>query len=210
LSTLIEPAVAEDAEAILALQKLACQTEAALYGNDIPPLRQTLGELRNDIATGMVLKLIEDGRVIGSVRATIVGRLIVYPAAQRRGFGSMLMAAIEERCTTCRRFELLTGEVGKPTRLKQTRQPHRTTPTYTCAQSRSIMPIGTLSPSSTVSALRLLAQGAQSRLLAASRSRRMGSRASPAAPLMGSQRVEVFPKMVARVAARGAKNRGGP
>jgi GNAT superfamily N-acetyltransferase len=116
LSTLIEPAVVEDAEAILALQKLAYQTEAALYGDDIPPLRQTLGELRDDIATGMVLKLIEDGHVIGSVRATIVGdtghigRLIVHPKAQRRGFGSMLMAAIEERCTTCRRFELFTGD----------------------------------------------------------------------------------------------------
>lgn len=114
--TSIETAVSEDAEAILALQKLAYQTEAALYGSEIPPLRQTLDELCDDIATGLVLKLIEDACVMGSVRATIIGdtahigRLIVHPEAQRRGFGSMLMAAIEERCSTCRRFELFTGD----------------------------------------------------------------------------------------------------
>jgi hypothetical protein len=34
--TLIETAVAEDAKAILTLQKLVYQTEAALYGDDIP------------------------------------------------------------------------------------------------------------------------------------------------------------------------------
>ena len=114
--TSIETATSADADAILALQKLAYQTEAAIYGNEIPPLRQTLDELCDDITTGLVLKLIEDERIMGSVRATIrgdtahIGRLIVHPEAQGRGFGSMLMAAVEERCSTCRRFELFTGD----------------------------------------------------------------------------------------------------
>jgi hypothetical protein len=43
----IEPATIQDADAILALQKLAYQSEAAIYADyTIPPLTQTLEELK--------------------------------------------------------------------------------------------------------------------------------------------------------------------
>lgn len=53
----IENATSADAEALLALQKRAYQSEAELYGDwKIPPLTQSLAELRQDIETMTVLK----------------------------------------------------------------------------------------------------------------------------------------------------------
>ena len=115
-----EPIIASaeraDAAELLALQQLAYQSEALLYGDDIPPLRQTLAELGRDFADGPILKAVEDGHIIGSVRARRrgdaceIGRLIVHPACQRRGLGSRLMAAIENACADAARFELFTGD----------------------------------------------------------------------------------------------------
>jgi hypothetical protein len=75
-----------DAPEILDLQKLAYQSEAAIYGDwSIPPLTQTLEELETEFEHMTFLKECDSGRLIGSVRASIhnetciIGRLIVHP-----------------------------------------------------------------------------------------------------------------------------------
>jgi predicted N-acetyltransferase YhbS len=113
---LIQPAQPQDASEILALQKLAYQSEAAIYGEfQIPPLTQTLDEMRADLADQICLKATMDGRIVGSVRAHLregtchVGRLIVHPSVQNQGIGTRLMAKIESALPRAARFELFTG-----------------------------------------------------------------------------------------------------
>ncbi|MBP0971379.1 MAG: GNAT family N-acetyltransferase [Oscillospiraceae bacterium] len=104
-----------DLPEILQLQYLAYQSEAALYGSkEIPPLKQTLAELTAEFESGVILKMIADGKIIGSVRAkeqdgtVFIGKLMVHPAYQRRGYGSALLAAVEG-CFPGKRYELFTG-----------------------------------------------------------------------------------------------------
>jgi len=105
-----------DAEAILALQMIAYEREARRYDDwTIPPLVETLDSVRQQIAEHVVLKAIVDGRLAGSVRGVVtdgvceVCRLSVDPALQRRGIGSALLAAIEQRFPGIEAFELFTG-----------------------------------------------------------------------------------------------------
>lgn len=112
----IEQATLSDAEAILALQKLAYRSEAEIYDDfEIPPLRQTLAEMQQDVVRQLVLKATLGERIVGSVRAhehegaCQIGRLIVDPACQGCGIGRRLMAAIEERFRGVQRYELFTG-----------------------------------------------------------------------------------------------------
>jgi ribosomal protein S18 acetylase RimI-like enzyme len=112
----IEPANVQDAEEILELQKLAYQSEAALYNDyTIPPLTQTLEEIRIDFEDQLFLKASLPGRIVGSVRGWMqqrtctIGRLIVDPVHQRRGIGTSLMDEIEKRFPEAERFELFTG-----------------------------------------------------------------------------------------------------
>ena len=98
----IEPAYVRDAEEILELQKLAYRSEAAIYDDyAIPPLTQTLEEMRADFNGNLFLKASDEGTIIGSVRGHLnqgtcfIGRLIVHPAHQGRGLGTSLMNAID-------------------------------------------------------------------------------------------------------------------
>src|SRR5688500_14258748 len=91
----------DDAEAILALQKLAYEREARRYDDwTIPPLVETIDSVRQQIAQHVVLKAVVDGRLAGSVRGVVtdgvceVCRLSVEPGLQRRGIGSALLQAI--------------------------------------------------------------------------------------------------------------------
>lgn len=118
----LSAASAEDAEEILALQKLAYESEARFYDDwSIPPLTQTLEGMREDLVTKLVLKASVDDRVVGSVRARLVdgvcqvGRLIVHPDFQRQGIGSRLLSAIEERFPEADKLELFTGSESEAT-----------------------------------------------------------------------------------------------
>ena len=117
LNVIIERAAFEDAEEILDLQKLAYQSEAEIYDDHtIPPLTQTLGEIRNDFQRQIFLKASTGGKIIGSVRAFLkeetcfIGRLIVHPDFQNQGIGIKLMNEVEREFIQARRFELFTGQ----------------------------------------------------------------------------------------------------
>ena len=113
----ITKAVDADAEDILAIQKTAYLIEAERYNDfNLPPLRQTLEELRTDIGAQTVLKAADSGgAIIGSVRGRadggtcFVARLSVRPDRQNRGIATALMLELEKHFPQCSRFELFTG-----------------------------------------------------------------------------------------------------
>jgi ribosomal protein S18 acetylase RimI-like enzyme len=113
-------AVLADAPAILALQRLAYQSEARLYNDwNIPPLTQTLEQLQEEFRASTVLKAVVGAALLGSVRARIadgtvhIGRLVVEPAAQRQGIGSALLRAVESVFPSAKRYELFTGSLSE-------------------------------------------------------------------------------------------------
>lgn len=115
----IVPADTGDAGSILALQKVAYQSEAQLYRDwSIPPLTQTLPALVEEFSAAIVLKAMCGDMIVGSVRATIaagvchIGRLIVHPDFQRKGIGTRLLSAIEAQFPAAAKYELFTGSLS--------------------------------------------------------------------------------------------------
>jgi GNAT superfamily N-acetyltransferase len=115
----IQAACLADAAEILALQKVAYLSEAAIYDDySIPPLHQTLPEMIRDMEAHCYLKAELAGRIAGSVRGRLeggtcyVGRLIVAPEVQNRGIGTQLLKALEACFPGAERFELFTGEAS--------------------------------------------------------------------------------------------------
>ena len=105
-----------DAHEILALQKVAYQSEALLYDDwSIPPLTQTESQIEAEFESKVFLKATSNDRIVGSVRASldrdtcIVGRLLVHPDFQRNGIGTRLLLEIEAFFSSADRFELFTG-----------------------------------------------------------------------------------------------------
>ncbi len=105
-----------DAEEILALQKLAFRSEAEYYNDfTLPPMLQSLEDMREDFTRQIVVKAVQDGRIIGSARGYVkdgtghVNRVIVHPDMQGRGIGALVMNAMEARLSGAVRFELFTG-----------------------------------------------------------------------------------------------------
>ena len=112
---LIVKAERRDLPAILALQRIAYQSEAALLNNyEIPPLTQTLEDVSEEFEKGVFLKGVLDGKIIGSVRASsdghtcYVGKLVVSPEHQRKGYGTQLLSEIE-KIWPHSRYELFTS-----------------------------------------------------------------------------------------------------
>jgi len=113
---IIKHAGVEDAAEILELQQLAYLTEARIYNDyTIAPLVQTAEEIEADFRSQVFLKALEDGAIVGSVRARMdhdtcmIGKLIVHPDRQNRGIGTKLMNDIEGCFNQAGRFELFTG-----------------------------------------------------------------------------------------------------
>ncbi len=114
-NVVILKAARSDLQEILNLQYLAYQSEAALFGTqDIPPLKQTLSEVVDEFNSGIILKMVADDIIIGSVRAmekngtVYIGKLMVHPNYQCKGLGSKLLAEIES-CYPDQRYELFTS-----------------------------------------------------------------------------------------------------
>jgi N-acetylglutamate synthase-like GNAT family acetyltransferase len=105
-----------DLDRILTIQREAYLSEAALYDDfAIPPLVQTLDDLRAEFRRKVILKAMVEQQILGSVRVALsqdvclLGRLIVTPAAQGRGIGSALLSAGEVVFSGARSVELFTG-----------------------------------------------------------------------------------------------------
>jgi ribosomal protein S18 acetylase RimI-like enzyme len=112
----IKQASYDDLETILMLQKQCFFPQAELYNMyDIAPMKQTLDEVKSDYSSHIFLKMVEDSKIIGSVRACrngniiYVSRLIIDPDYQNLGFGQKLMNCIEEYYPDAAGFELMTG-----------------------------------------------------------------------------------------------------
>lgn len=110
----------EDLSEILQLQKLCYFFEAKIYDlYNIPPLTQTLEEIKRDFSRQLFLKAIINNRIIGSVRAyhenetCHIGRLFVHPDYQNQGIGTKLMNEIETIFKDAKRFELITGHKSR-------------------------------------------------------------------------------------------------
>lgn len=113
----IETAVISDMEEILALQKLSYISEAEICNDfTIPPLLQSIDDIKNEYASKTFLKAVDSGKIIGSVRANVhddtcyIGKLIVHPDHQNKGIGRALMNSIESHFQGCNRYELFTGQ----------------------------------------------------------------------------------------------------
>ena len=107
----------DDAREILPLQKVAYQSEAALYDDySLPPLVQSLEEIHAQFRDHLFLKAVENRIIIESVRAMMkdgvchIGRLIVHPNYQNQGIGTALMHAIEAQFPDAVCYELFTGD----------------------------------------------------------------------------------------------------
>lgn len=113
----IELADEEDLAEILHIQKLAYASEAALYKENIPPMTETMDDMREDFKKYKYLKAELDGVVIGAVRGKVqdgtcyIGRLIVHPDYQKHGIGTSLIRKIESVLPESR-YELFTGHLS--------------------------------------------------------------------------------------------------
>ena len=99
----IQPVTDEEAGELLTLRRAAFVSEAQVYGDpNIPPLTQTLDELRADlVADGVVTLGARAGhRLVGSIRVQLddkratLGRLAVAPDLQGQGIGTQLLFAV--------------------------------------------------------------------------------------------------------------------
>lgn len=99
----IRPVDDADAGELLTLRRAAFVTEAQQYDDpNIPPLTQTLSELRADLAADGVVTLgaWSGHRLVGSIRVVLegrkatLGRFAVAPDQQGHGIGTRLLLAI--------------------------------------------------------------------------------------------------------------------
>jgi tRNA (guanine37-N1)-methyltransferase len=99
----LRSATPRDAGELWTLQRAAYLVEGARYDTfAIPPLTETLDELRATLLEGTVLVAERAGRLVGSVRGEVrdegvwyIGRLMVAPDLQGQGLGTTLMDRIE-------------------------------------------------------------------------------------------------------------------
>ena len=99
----VQPATAGDAGELLTLQR-ACwvQEEQANPGVEIPPLHESIDDVRHWLTTWVTFVVRIDGRLVGAVRGRRegdtwdVGRIMVAPDLQGRGLGRFLLEHVEQ------------------------------------------------------------------------------------------------------------------
>ena len=116
----IQVAHIDDYQDILSIQKKAFVREAELYQNySIQPLTQSYEELKLECASKIVLKIVIENQIVGSIRAQQtdlichLSKLIVLPEYQRRGIGKMLLLEIEKYFPNAIKFALETGALSE-------------------------------------------------------------------------------------------------
>ena len=112
----IKLADSNDLMQILEVQKKAFVQEAELYQKcTIAPMTQTYEEIVDECKSKTVLKLVLNGKIIGSVRAKLennlchVNKLVVLPEYQGLGYGKKLLLKIEKYFPKAAKFALETG-----------------------------------------------------------------------------------------------------
>lgn len=118
----IRPITVDDAGEVLTLQRAAFVQEALIYDAvDMPPLTQTLDEVRAELEDNLGCVALDGERMVGCVRARVdgdlllIGRIAIAPDQQGAGLGTALLSAVEERgreagATTA---ELFTGSLSE-------------------------------------------------------------------------------------------------
>ena len=115
----LSPISPDDAGEVLTVQRAAFVSEAQIYGTaDMPPLTQTLEQLRAELAdaNGWVARL--DGRLVGAIRVRetpellLVGRIAIAPDVQGSGVGRALLEAAEQ-ASDAPESELFTGSLSE-------------------------------------------------------------------------------------------------
>jgi ribosomal protein S18 acetylase RimI-like enzyme len=110
----------ENAGEVLTVQRAAFVAEARLYGTaEIPPLVETLDQLRHELATTVTMGAWRGSRLVGAARLTLDGpigwisRVAVAPDQQGQGIGSGLLATLEAAAPPqVRRFQLAAGHAS--------------------------------------------------------------------------------------------------
>ena len=108
-----------DAGEILTIQRAAFVSEALIYGNpDMPPLVQTLEEVRAEIEDGEGFVARVGARLVGVIRyrethdLLLIGRIAIAPDLQGAGIGQALLSAAERR-SRAPEAELFTGSLSE-------------------------------------------------------------------------------------------------
>ncbi|WP_460796572.1 GNAT family N-acetyltransferase [Microbacterium sp. GXF0217] len=108
-----------DAGEVLTIQRAAFVSEALIYGTaDMPPLTQTLEELRAELtdADGWVARI--GPRLVGAIRTRetsdllLIGRIAIAPDLQGEGIGRTLLEAAESS-SSAPQAELFTGSLSE-------------------------------------------------------------------------------------------------
>lgn len=104
---------------MLTIQRAAFVSEAQIYGSaDMPPLTQTLDEMRAELAAGAGFVARIAGRLVGAIRyreseeLLLIGRIAIAPDMQGEGIGRALLDAAE-RATSAPEAELFTGSLSE-------------------------------------------------------------------------------------------------
>lgn len=118
----IRPISIDDAGEVLTLQRAAFVQEALIYDAvDMPPLTQTLDEVRGELEENLGCVALDGERMVGCVRARVdgdlllIGRIAIAPDQQGSGLGTALLSAVEQRGREAgaRTAELFTGSLSE-------------------------------------------------------------------------------------------------
>jgi len=112
----------DDAGEVMTLQRAAFVQEALIYGTpEMPPLTQTLDEVRSELQENLGCVALDGTRMVGAVRARLddalllIGRIAIAPDRAGEGIGTTLLEAVERRGIEAgaTEAELFTGSLSE-------------------------------------------------------------------------------------------------